>query len=321
MAILSVVLVLVGFAVDTVTYQQLNPPGAKSFNTGNNGIWLKYLWYFGKKSQPETDALVAKLEENQIKYAFFHVRKTDAKGNLVFKYKSNAQKLTAEMHSRLPQMKVIAWVYVPSPVFNRDGVDLADPQVRNNLVSEAVWLINDCGFDGVQWDYEVFPNNEKNFPALLDETRAAIGPDKFLSVATPMLHEEKLYCWDEAHFTDIAEHCDQIAIMCYDSFLYYPRAYVQLVSKQACRVSAAVNRAGNHRCKLLLGIPVYDTDKGTPGHLTIAENITNALKGVREGLALPEAVPAVFEGVAPFAEYTMDDSEWAQYRKWWLENH
>jgi hypothetical protein len=29
-------------------------------------------------------------------------------------------------------------------------------------------------------------------------------------------------------------------------------------------------------------------------------------------------MPAVFEGIAPFAEYTMDEEEWWQYRKWWL---
>lgn len=325
-AILSVVLVLLGFVLDGLTYQQFNPPGAKSFNSGNNGIWLKYLWYFGKNSQAETHALVSRLKENQIRYAFFHVRKTDSKGKLVFRYKANAQKLIADMHAGAPQMKVIAWVYVPSNVTKRDGVDLANPATRKTLVSEAVWLTSECGFDGVQWDYEVFPNNDKNFPTLLDQTRAAIGPDKFLSVATPMLHEEKLFAWDEKHFTEIAKHfteiakhCDQIAVMCYDSFLYVPRSFVQLVAKQATRVTAAVSQSGNPNCKVLLGIPAYDADSGTPGHLTLAENITNALKGVREGLAAPDAVPDAFEGVAPYAEFTMDDEEWSQYRKWWLE--
>lgn len=128
MAILSVVLVLSGFALDALTYQLLNPPGAKSFNTGNNGIWLKHLWYFGKKSQAETNALAARLKENQIRYAFFHVRKTDSKGKMVFKYKANAQKLIFTVHAGAPQMNRVhdghqrGVVAVPQMVARVEGI-------------------------------------------------------------------------------------------------------------------------------------------------------------------------------------------------------
>jgi len=97
--------------------------------------------------------------------------------------------------------------------------------------------------------------------------------------------------------------------MCYDSWLYHPRAYEWLVEQQAIRVTKAVSKTRPvGKCKVLLGVPVYDTDKGTQLISRFAKTFV-ALKGVREGLASPQAVPGVFEGVAPFAEYTMDNEE------------
>lgn len=310
------------FAIDCFCYLMLNPPAGASFNTGNNGIWLRYLWYFGKKSQQEKDELVKQLAQNQIRYAFFHVRGTDSHGNMLFKYEKEGRALVDFMHEKVPQIRVVAWLYIPSN-FGRDGVDLNDESSRKNLVESSKWLTQECGFDGVQLDYEFFPNDETHFPQLLDETRAAIGAEKLLSVATPMWYPSVLWGWDAAHFTKIAQHCDQIAVMGYDSWLYHPRAYVWLMEQQAIQVTRAVSEAVlvpvARRCKVLIGIPAYDTDKGTPAHLTFSENIVTGLKGVRQGLEAPQAVPSVFEGVAPFAEYTMDDNEWKEYRRFWLE--
>lgn len=309
------------FIIDCASYLELNPPAGASFNTGKNGIWLRYLWYFGKKTENEKDDLVRRLSQNQMRYAFFHVRGTDSHGNMLFKYQKQGRELVDFMHKRMPQTRVIAWLYVPSN-FGRDGVDLKDLRSRKNLAASCKWLVEDCGFDGVQIDYEFFPNDETNFSDLLDETRAVIGLEKLLSVATPMWYPGALWGWDSQHFTDVAEHCDQIAVMGYDSWFYHPRAYVWLMEQQVIQVTRAVSAANSkqsaRRCKVLIGIPVYDTDKGTPAHLTFSENIVTALKGVRQGLQSPQAVPTVFEGVAPFAEYTMDDDEWNQFKQYWL---
>lgn len=322
-AMIVAALLTVSLILDCATYSTLNPPDGRTFNTGDNGIWLRYLWYFGKKTDAEKEALIERLGENQIKYAFFHVRSTDTGGKLLFKHEDTGKRLTDLMHERLPEMKVIAWLYIPSNV-GRDGVDLASETSRQNICDAAVWLTEKCGFDGVQLDYEFFPETDIMFPTLLHETRTAIGADKFLSVATPMWYPGVLWGWSENHFTEIADRCDQLAVMCYDSWLYHPKLYEWLVEQQAIRITAAVAKTptlpgSRNKCKVLLGVPVYDTDKGTPAHMTWSENLRVALRGVKRGLASPDAVPAVFEGIAPFAEYTMDDEEWSQYRKWWLD--
>lgn len=305
------------YVIDCATYLRFNPPGGKSWNTGRNGIWLRYLWYFDQKTSDEKEALVSRLAQNRFKYAFFHVRGTDVHGQMIFKYEDKARRLVDWIHDRLPETKAVAWLYVPSN-FGREGVDLSDSTSRKNLVESCRWLVEDCGFDGVQIDYEFFPNDDKEFPFLLEDVRKAVGPLSLISVATPMWYPGALWGWDDNHFTSVAEHCDQIAVMGYDSWLYSPRLYSGLMSQQAVQVTRAVSRARN-KCTVLLGIPVYDTDSGTPAHLTFAENIVSALKGVREGLSDPGAVPSVFEGVAPFAEYTMEEDEWQEYRRLWLD--
>ncbi len=126
---------------------------------------------------------------------------------------------------------------------------------------------------------------------------------KLLSAAVPMWLPPPFqpWGWSEADFAEVAESCDQIAVMCYDSGIYLPRGYVWLLHQQAVHVTRAVAR-GNPRCRVLLGVPTY----GSSGlsHNAWAESIRMALKGVREGLADGHAERSVFAGVALFADYT-----------------
>ena len=303
------------FIADFIYYPSTVEPKSPSFNKGKNGLWLRYKWYFGEHSDNEVEAMINRLKENQIKYAYFHVRSTKHDGSLKYRYKENAIKLNAKMHALLPETKSIAWIYVESN-FGRDGVDIAKKEIREKLIAQAKWLVEECNFDGIQWDYEFFPNKEPHFGKLLIETRDALGPNRHISVATPMWYPGTLWGWQNEYFTEIAQNCDQIAVMCYDSFFYYPRAYTWLVEQQAVNVTSAVGKANNN-CKVILGIPVYD--EGTIGHITHAENIRAALAGVRNGLANRDANLDTFEGVSPFAEYTMDENEWTQYRQLWLQ--
>ena len=55
-------------------------------------------------------------------------------------------------------------------------------------------------------------------------------------------------------------------------------------------------------------------------HCAQAENVRLALKGVREGLASPNADLSVFAGIARFADYTTEPHEWETYRELWLED-
>ena len=60
-------------------------------------------------------------------------------------------------------------------------------------------------------------------------------------------------------------------------------------------------------------MPTYEN--GTVGHSNHSETLQTALKAVREGLAEPGIDRSVFSGVAIFADYTTDSSEWSTYEK------
>lgn len=105
--------------------------------------------------------------------------------------------------------------------------------------------------------------------------------------------------------------------MGYDSGIYLPRAYADLMSRQVTGVCPAVRKA-NPRCRVLLGVPIYEA--GGLSHHAHAENLAVAVRGVRAGhQRLPAADRAVFAGIALFADTTTDADEWRQYQKAWLE--
>lgn len=312
-----------GIAVDYFAYPY-GRYGARSFNRGENGLWLRYTWYFGEKTDgkktPLSDTdyaeLAGRLRREQIRYGYFHVRSIQRDGSLEYRFPLTARHLTTRLHDLTPDTKLLAWIYAG----NRSGagsVDLSKPDVRKKMLQEASWLVDECGFDGVQWDYEICSENEPGFLELLRETRSALPRGALLSVATPLNMPWPLGAlgWSERYYGAVAHECDQICVMCYDSGMWLPRSYAWLVHRQAVRVSRAV-QAGDPRCRLMLGIPTYEDRRGS--HNPAAENIRIALKGVRDGLADTTARPEVFAGVALFADYTTDADEWHTYEDLWL---
>lgn len=313
-------LLLLALALDYLLYPLCSRPGGRSFNRGQNGLWLRYRWYFGERNDQDTRMLALRLRGQQIHYAYFHVRHITRGGTLRYHRLAAARRLVAALHREAPSVKAIAWIYAGNARQESTGIGplaLADPAVRRAMVREARWLVTACGFDGVQWDYEICDNGDPDFLRLLQETHAALPAGKLLSAAVPMWLPAPFqrWGWSEAYFGRVAATCDQLAVMCYESGIYLPRGYVWLVHQQAVHVTQAVAR-GNPRCRVLLGLPTYG--HGGLSHHAWAENIRMALKGVREGLADPSANRSVFAGVALFADYTTQPEEWETYRALWL---
>lgn len=298
--------------IDYLKYDSFAPSPQSRFNTGKNAIWLRYLWYKGQHSPAEFAEMYRQLATKQFRYAYFHVLTTKSDGSLKLRNEQGAEALTKGIKTAAPHTRAIAWVYVGSL-----EVDVDNPKVRKHLVDEFRWLVEDCGFDGVQVDYEFALNGAQGLLRLLEETRQALPKDRLLSVATPMWYPGILWGWSDQYFQDVAKRCDQIAVMSYDSYLYTPRAYVWLVAQQAIHVTADCAKA-NPACKVILGLPTYDNQ--TLSHHPYSESLKNALRGVRMGLADKNAKPESFEGIALFADYTTDAREWSQYEEYWLGN-
>lgn len=291
-------------------------PDGPTYNRGENGLWLRYTWYFGKHSAAEVQQLARHLKERRIRNAYFHVRSITKAGTLQYRKEAEVRRLTSALHQAAPPVRLFAWVYVG----NRRGqgeVDLSSPTVRQAMVKEAQWLVGSAGFDGVQWDYEISDDGDPDFLSLLHETRTALPPQKQLSVATPMWLPGPLqrWGWSDGYFRLAAAQCDQMTVMCYDSGFWTPRSYVWLVRQQALHVPQDAAQSA-HNCRVLLGLPTYGD--GFRSHNPRAENLRLALRGVREGLHDPGAQLSTFEGVALFADYTTDDKDWQTYSDLWL---
>jgi hypothetical protein len=286
-----------GAFADYHLYPALARVGGTSRNQGENGLWLRYTWYFGEKSDREVEEMAANLRRRQFRYAYFHVRSIERDGSLKYRYPDRARRLTAAIKRLAPEIKAIAWVYAGNPA-GKGEVDLSRDAVRKKMVEEAVWLTTECGFDA-------------RFLDLLDETRAALPAGKTLSVAAECIYPGWLrrVAWSEGYSAEVAKRCDQVAVMCYDSGAYTPRLYVWFVQHQAS-VWPRVAKTANPDCKVILGLPTYGPAGAS--HNPRAENLRLALKSVREADGKPD-------GIALFADYTTDLKEWSDYDRWWIE--
>ena len=92
MATIGLTLVLCA-CVDYWAYPYGIASDSRGFNRGENGLWLRYTWYFGQHSTAEARQLAQQLRARQIRYAYFHVRHVNAQGRLVFRYPDAAKTL------------------------------------------------------------------------------------------------------------------------------------------------------------------------------------------------------------------------------------
>lgn len=307
----AVLLIVTSFLIDYSTYEQLNPLHAIESDKCKNGLWLRYYWYVGKYSNQDWKLMLERLQKYRIKYAYFHVLTAKADGSLRYHHLDNARKITNAVHTTAPGTQAIAWVYVGQ---YDAGVDLSRPQVRRTLVKEALWLVEKCGFDGIQWDYEFCFSGDQGLLSLLRETRAALPQRALLSVDTPMWYPGTLWGWNDTYFKQVARCSDQLVVMCYDSYVILPRLYVWLVAQQVIHITSDVELA-NPKCHVVLGLPTYEDV--TAAHHKHAENLSNALRGVALGLSNLKSRSEVLDGIALFADYTTDNSEWKTYSDYW----
>lgn len=91
--------------------------------------------------------------------------------------------------------------------------------------------------------------------------------------------------WSSTYLQQVAAEVDQLAIMLYDTGLFMPADYRAWATYQVRMIASALADA---EAEVLLGLPV--SEESTSSHHPQAENLANALYGLRSGLAqLPDA--------------------------------
>lgn len=303
-------------------------PGSH-FNQGKNAVWLEHTWAGDPHSGADFDALAAQLKREQIRYVYAHVGPMESDGSIPNDRAMYAAMLTEQLHARLPDVRVLAWIGQLEAASGQPAneiVNLADSHVRAGIVNTSVQFVRADGFDGVHYDIEPITNNNNHFLDLLTETRAALPSGAILSISAqkwaPNAHiadwahnlGKANAWWTSYYFSRVAQYVDQLVVMTYNTAMPAASLYSLTVKQETANILSAV-RGGQHVPDVLIGVPTYDGDD-VWYHAT-AENMESALEGVTAGLNSDKET-APFVGVAIYRLATTDQDEWRAYDHLWL---
>jgi hypothetical protein len=289
--------------------------------SGPVGLWLEHRWVGETQSIAGYDALADELRGLGITDVFAHVGPLDGTGAIPPERYPNAAAFVAAMHARLPGVHIQAWM---GQMEKRRGgpLDLADPSTRAGILRTAEIFL-DLGFDGIHYDIESLQRDDSALHALLDATHAlARARGRLLSLATteiePFAGANALVntplpdavLWSPSDYRAAAARVDQLAVMTYNTALPWDWLYGSFVAFETRRIVAAVDG----KAAIMMGVPTYE-EPGWTFHPQ-AENMASGLRGVR--LAIADAGPRPAQlGVAIYAHWTTDATEWATYRRLW----
>jgi len=321
LARLAAVVVVAGLAgLVYFAYAPVEDKDAHPFNHDRNAVWLEHRWLERPQPLPEMEALFAKLDRRGIAYAYPHLIPFDATGQLPPHDREQLRAFLATARRVAPELKLLPWIGGLRRGYKRQRpgtLELADLSQRQQMVAEARGLVDE-GFAGVHLNVEPVDDGNDDFLALLRALRTAVGDDRVLSLAAirpaPLgLPRAPNFAWSPDYYARVAAIVDQIVIMAYDTALPTASLYRRYVRWAARSVAGALDASGSD-ARVLMGVPTYEPYGFM--HRRGVETPENAIVGVVAGLRGLGA-GGTFEGVALYAEWTTDESEWLAYERHW----
>lgn len=324
---LRFIVLLAVVLVPTLAYQIWSPgeiitDGRHDFKT--NGIWLAHgwlgdeAWFIDNDREHQRDAYrgpvhiaaaVARWRAHHITDLFPHLAPASPGGALPGADAAQVERLL----NACDGMRVMPWI---------GGVRDAhcfpqNPRWRARFVESVRDLLDaHPRLAGVHLNVEPWPSGDVDMLTLLEELRAAMPPDKLLSIAAypppTRWHPYPQVHWDEAYFRQVAARCDHLAVMMYDTSIRLQKPYRKLMCDWTRQVIE-----WSEGTPVLLGLPAYE-DQDVDYHHPRVENLDNALRGIHAGIASFGSPPANYRGVAIYSDWTTDAHEWATLRERFL---
>ena len=195
-----------------------------------------------------------------VNYAFGHV---DTTFDAVRIDNPDRLRAIAALKEDAPQLNVM--LSVGGWGSGRFSEMVADEALRKSFCASCAKAVADFGLDGIDIDWEyptsdmagisASPDDTENFTLLMRDLRAALGPDRFLTIATSATAQY-------IDYRAIVDYLDFVNVMAYDMSMgtahhsgLYPSAYsAELTSDGAVKAHLA---AGVPPEKLVLGMPFY----------------------------------------------------------------
>lgn len=324
----SGIFIIVIFAALVGFYLFYSPsiPKNYDFNRGENGAWVSHKWFSTEKSDAQVEELSKKLQNLQIDRVYIHVGPLNAKGEIPPFDRDIWLKNRERILAKNPRLKIFAWLGgINQTRFGiaDDSLNMDNEKVMKNIALLAGKICDSCSFDGIHYDIEPTPDNDEGFIKLLKFTRDNIK-NREISVASPSIivsnslvywlngvSGKTVALWGPAYYRRVAENCDEIAVMTYDSASFTTATYKKYMVYQIKNITRAVKGT---ECRLLIGVPTYD-DKTIP-HNPRVENLQTALEGVVLGISSLKDRERV-RGVAIYALWTTDEKEIKKYKDLW----
>ena len=243
-----------------------------------NGTYLPAAWIRDfEPSEGFWEEQMVELERLSFKYQFCNLTEFDEEGNMsIARYSARLSGNQWEnilvqwcdlSHQVNPDALAIGWV--------NGNISLAENvDAHQNMADFCAFLVAEdgCRCDGVHIDFEPVRQDNPTYLQLMQTMRAAIGDDKHFSVALPLLTLSADY------IHDISLVVDQIGIMCYATGINDSVEYIDLISSEVARFSAAMDP----NCELCPIIPNY-TMYGYM-HNPQTENIINCSAAIDQAI-------------------------------------
>lgn len=295
---------------------------------GRNAMWLQHGWigadsWFSdndrewKKPLFRSDAKVRELAklcaQNNIRDLYPHLCPTQSDGSIMAVDDAQLERFLRN----LPNNRVLPWIGGP---LDSDVTPDIDARKKRFIASAVALLKKHPRLAGVHLNVEPWPSGRADLLQFLEELKAALPPQKILSVAAypppSRLHPFPEIHWDEAYFKEVAQRCDQMVVMMYDTSLRDPKMFQWLYSQWTKGVLRWTN---GQKTEILFGLATYD-DADSGYHHPRVENLDTSLRGLHRGLSSLKPLPPNYAGAAIYSEWETDAAEWKTWRQGFMRS-
>ncbi len=247
------------------------PPAPPPLDRGENGIWMRRHWLHGG---PEVEGheeamrqqLAAAARANGITRLYPFLGPMDWNGHPGWRRDGRihhydperVRAFTVAMADLAPELRIIPWTGGTWP----HDVIYVDRERIEGFVAHTRALTHELGAHGVQLNVEPQPSYTEGYLELLRDVKAAIGPERILSIAAyppPTLHQpaEEVH-WSLPFLREVCMASDELAVMAYDTGLGYRWLYRQLMERWTRELAETLPQTEDGGCMWLVGMTAYE---------------------------------------------------------------
>ena len=303
-----------------------------------NALWIGETWTYTDTTAETLQPLLTRLEEQQIGTVYARVSELNFDGTWIGRADGNAQfadvqdsvtNFATQFKEAAPDVRLYGTVYFRVDIGEEDGYRLDNDTIQRLVADFSSRVVNVLGYDGVLLVVEpVWNDNSDDFLDLLRMVRSTIGSDALLAIAAPPdwtpaetdIPQTDLIApgteWEREFKQRIAlVGVDQIVVQAYNSYLTTPGDYRAWIAYQTATYAEAIGDLGTDT-SVMIGVPTYASIP--PAHDERIENVGIAVEGIINGLEAAGEFSTTIEGIAIYAEWETDETEWERLHTMWV---